>query len=89
MNHHVRCYHHFGYDELPFPIKDAEYREQFSQLKRFVSAFFRRLIGIGEVSGVKALEDDLFDFVRSFFQETRNLFRVSVCHLHDLSLRIK
>ena len=54
VHHSVSCHHHFGIDKLPFPIKAAEYREQFRQVESLFSAFFRRFFGRDEIRGVSA-----------------------------------
>ena len=80
MNQHVSCYHHFRFDQVPPAIKAAKYREQFSQLEGFGSAFFRRFPLFDEESGVSFLPDEFVQFVRFFFQETRNLVNRTVYH---------
>ena len=89
MHYPVSCFQHFRFNLLPSRIKAAEYREQFNQVERIFGEFYRRLIVNHEISGVSSFPAELVEFIRYVVQEARNLVRLSVYHMHDLSLLIK
>ena len=89
VHYRVSCSHHFWFNLLPLRIKSAEYREQFSQIERFINELLWRETVIGEISGVSPFPSDLVEFIMFTVQELWRLFHHTVHHLHELSFLIK